>query len=128
MLRWRPTLRQLRWGGRLFVQGINESSPWDPSRLIYWESTAVEKSYHPLAEDRKVEPAEELLEVLRVSQRGLPAIKGVGAGGAGGSGKSHSPRGISGGRVGEKTMAMIKQTTTTMMMMVMMVVMVMTSG
>lgn len=62
-------------GGRLFVQGVNDPGSWDAARLVYWDAAAVDKVYHPLAGDRKVETAEELLEVLRVSERGLPAIK-----------------------------------------------------
>jgi hypothetical protein len=62
-------------GGRLYVQGIPEGGPWDASRLVRWDSSQVDKGYHPLAGDRKVESAKELLEVLHVSERGLPAIK-----------------------------------------------------
>lgn len=50
-------------GGRIFVQSVNESAPWDPSRLIYWEASALDKAYDPLAVDRKVESADEMLEV-----------------------------------------------------------------
>lgn len=62
-------------GGRLYVQGIPEGGPWDASHLVYWGSNHVDKGYHPLAGDRKVETAEELIDVLEVSKRGLPAIK-----------------------------------------------------
>lgn len=67
---WYGTSLQQLWAV-VFVQGIPDRGPWDPSRLFYWDSVQVEKAYHPLAGDRKVDVAADLEAVVQ----GLPAIK-----------------------------------------------------
>lgn len=62
-------------GGRLYVQGIGESGPWDSSWLSYWPEAAVDLIFQSLIGDRKVGTAEELEDAIRSSERGLPAIK-----------------------------------------------------
>ncbi len=61
--------------GRLYVQGIPDRGPWDPWQLVYYSEEIIDKIMQPLAGDRKVQTAEELAEVVRASERGLPTIK-----------------------------------------------------
>lgn len=62
-------------GGRLFVRGMADGGPWDPAHLIYWDEEGVDKIYQPLAGDRKVHTAEEILKALQDSRASIPSIK-----------------------------------------------------
>ncbi len=63
--------------GCLYVQGIPDSGPWDPARLVYWAGEQVDAVFNPNVGDRKAHTAEELRETVGASamRGGLPAIK-----------------------------------------------------
>lgn len=63
-------------GGRLYVQNVpDRGRSWESRRLVRLTERQVDLIYQPLAGDRKVKTSEELAEAVRVSERGLPAIK-----------------------------------------------------
>lgn len=63
-------------GGRLYVQNVpDRSHSWESRRLVWLTEQQVDSIFQPLAGDRKVKTSEELEEAVRVSERGLPAIK-----------------------------------------------------
>ncbi len=62
-------------GGRLYVQGVSERSPWNPTQLVYYSEEIVDKIMQTLAGDRKVQTAQDLAEVIRLSERGLPTVR-----------------------------------------------------
>ncbi len=61
-------------GGILYADGIGERGPWDAKHLPYQDESVVEVLV-ARAGHRKVVTANELLEVLRESEAGLPAIR-----------------------------------------------------
>jgi len=62
-------------GGRLYVQGISEHSPWDSKHLLYLDEQVVDMISNRGANDRKVLTSDELHAAILVSERGLPTIK-----------------------------------------------------
>jgi len=62
-------------GGRLYVQGISDRSPWDPKQLFYMDESIVDMIANRGTADRKVRTSDELHAAILVSERGLPTIK-----------------------------------------------------
>ncbi len=62
-------------GGRLYVQGVSDRSPWNPKQLFYMDESVVDVISNQGTNDRKVQTSDELHAAILQSERGLPTVK-----------------------------------------------------